>query len=169
MNKARTDIGLIYQRTAAGEALLGAGARALGHVARRILPLIDGHRRVADLPDNVRPGDLEAAISELQTRGLIEFTGRAEPLPEQDLLAQEEADQLLLAQIKIDLDGVFFREMGSAGEIWDARVNDSVNLVVLRRILREAIDVAYFRSGSEAARNLVAVVRPIFRTTRPDH
>lgn len=163
------DSTVIYQRTEAGEALLNAGARALGHVARRILPMIDGRRRIADLPDTVRPGDLEAAISELQTRGLIEFTGRAEPLPEEELHAQEEADQLLLAQIKADLDGIFFREMGSAGEIWDARVNDCVNLTVLRRILREAIDVAYFRSGSEAARNLVSRVRPVFRSQRPVH
>lgn len=164
-----TDATLIYQRTEAGEALLRAGARALGHVARRILPMIDGRRRLADLPDNVRPGDLEAAISELQTRGLIEFTGRIDPLQEQELKAQEEADQILLAQVKLDLDGVFFKEMGSAGEIWDARVNDCVNLVLLRRILREAIDVAYFRNGSEAARNLVSIVRPVFKTSRTDH
>ncbi|MGH1361511.1 MAG: hypothetical protein ACRBC3_22335 [Burkholderiaceae bacterium] len=159
-----TDAALIYQRTEKGEELMRAGARALGHVARRILPMIDGRRRVADLPENVRPGDLEAAITELQTLGLIRFTGRADPLDAQDLLAQQEADQILLSQVKNDLNGLFVREMGPPGEIWDARVADTVSMVVLRRVLREAIDVSYFRSGSEVARNLVEIVRPIFRS-----
>ena len=158
-----TDAALIYQRTEKGEDMLQAGARALGHVARRILPMIDGRRRVADLPENVRPGDLEAAITELQTLGLIRFTGRSEPLEEQEVIALQEADQILLATVKADLAGLFTREMGQPGEIWDARVADTVSMVVLRRVLREAIDVSYFRSGSEVARSLVETVRPIFR------
>ena len=159
-----TDSALVYQRTEKGEDIMRAGARALGHVARRILPMIDGRRRVADLPENVRPGDLEAAITELQSLGLIRFTGRREPVPRQDLEAQQEADQMMLAKVKTDLQGLFVREMGAPGGIWDARVADAVNLVVLRRVLREAIDISYFRSGSEVARRLVQIVRPVFRT-----
>ena len=162
----RRDIGVIYQRTEAGESLLRAGASALGQVARRILPMIDGRRRLADLPEAVRPGDLEAAITELQTQGLIRFTGRIEPISNEERKRQDAEDMALVARAKADLDGMFAREMGKAGEIWDARVRDSVNLLVLRRVLREGIDVAYFRAGYEAARNLVAAVRPLFKQHR---
>lgn len=165
---SNTDQTLIYQRTEKGEDMLRAGARALGHVARRILPMIDGRRRVADLPENMRPGDLEAAISELQALGLIRFTGRAGPITTQDQKVQDETDQTMLAQVKTDLNGLFVREMGAYGEIWDTRVAETANMVLLRRVLREAIDVSYFRSGSEVARNLVKIVRPIFRSGKPN-
>ena len=158
--------GVIYQRTEAGESLLRAGSNVLGHVARRILPMIDGRRRIADLPETARPGDLEAAITELQTQGLIRFTGRVEPVSNEERARQKADDHALLTRVKADLTGMFAREMGQAGEIWDARVRDSVNLVILRRVLREGIDVAYFRAGSDAARNLVAAVRPLFKQRR---
>lgn len=165
MNLQR-DGGVIYQRTEAGESLLRAGTAALGQVARRLLPLIDGRRRLADLPEAVRPGELEAAITELQTQGLIRFSGRVEPVSNDERRELEAAEHALLSRAKADLSGMFAREMGKAGEIWDARVRDSVNLLVLRRVLREGIDVAYFRAGSEAARNLVAAVRPLFKQHR---
>lgn len=157
------DAALVYQRTEAGEDLLRAGATALGNVARRILPMIDGRRPVAQLPDEMRPGDLEAAITELQTQGLIRFTGRADSLGEEQIRAQMIADRASLQKLKIELDGLFTLEMGNPGEVWDARVRDSVSLTVLRSVLREGIDVAYFRSGSSVARRLVDKVRPIFR------
>jgi hypothetical protein len=161
-----TDSGLVYQRTEAGEALLRAGANALTQVARRLLPLFDGRRRVADLPSNMRAGDLEAAITELQTQGLIRFTGRADLGPPEGR-ASLEAERVILAELKVELDGLFAREMGEPGKVWDARVQDCVNLLILRRVLREAIDIAYFRSGADAARRIVAVVRPIFRAHKP--
>ncbi|MGB7183000.1 MAG: hypothetical protein WA888_08565 [Burkholderiaceae bacterium] len=157
---------IVYQRTERGEALMRAGAAALGQVARRLLPLIDGRRRVADLPDTVRPGDLEAAITELQTHGLIRFTGRNDGQTEAELRARTEAEHSELVLLKAELSGLFTREMGNPGEVWDARVADCVSLDVLRRVLREAIDVAYFRSGAIVARSIVDAVRPIFRRRR---
>lgn len=157
---------IVYQRTERGEDLLTAGASKLGRVARRLLPLIDGRRRVADLPETVRPGDLEAAITELQTEGLIRFTGRDESQSEIDLQARSQAEFSELVLLKSELAGLFTREMGNPGEIWDARVADCVSLDVLRRVLREAIDVAYFRSGAAVARCIVDQVRPIFRNRR---
>ena len=157
---------IVYQRTERGEDLLRAGAAVLGQVARRLLPLIDGRRRVADLPETVRPGDLEAAITELQTEGLIRFTGRDDSQTEADLRARSEAQLGELVLLKSKLAGLFTREMGKSGEIWDARVSDCVSLDVLRRVLREAIDVAYFRSGAAVARSIVDAVRPIFRNRR---
>ena len=155
--------GVVFQRTERGEALLRAGAAALGNVARRLLPLFDGRKSLGDLPDNVRPGDLEAAITELQTNGLIRSAGTAEPQSEEVVKAQTNAEMAMLAMLQTELNGLFQREMGNPGKIWDARVADSVNLNILRRVLREGIDVAYFRSGADVARNLIDAVRPIFR------
>ncbi len=164
--KERIEPGIVFQRTERGDALMRAGAAALGNVARRLLPLIDGNRRIGDLPDNVRPGDLEAAITELQTNGLIRSTNQAEPPNERALQAQTQAEMAMLAMLQTELNGLFKREMGKPGEIWDARVADSVNLNVLRRVLREGIDVAYFRSGADVARNLIDAVRPIFKAKK---
>lgn len=161
-----TEPALVYQRTERGEDLLAAGASRLGRVARRLLPLFDGRRRVADLPDTMRPGDLEAAITELQTEGLIRFTGRDDSQPDVDERARSEAEFSELVLLKSQLAGLFSREMGNPGEIWDARVADCVSLDVMRRVLREAIDVAYFRSGAAVARSIVDQVRPIFRNRR---
>jgi hypothetical protein len=33
---------------------------------------------------------------------------------------------------------------------------------VLRRVLREAVDVVYYRHGEASARRIVAAVRPVF-------
>lgn len=154
---------VVFQRTERGDALMRAGAAALGNVARRLLPLFDGQKRISDLPDYVRPGDLEAAITELQTNGLIRTTGAAEQPSEEVIKVQTRAESAMLAMLQFELNGLFQREMGKPGEIWDARVADSVNLNVLRRVLREGIDVAYFRSGADVARNLIDAVRPIFR------
>jgi len=128
--------GVVFQRTERGDALLRAGAAALGNVARRLLPLFDGQRTISDLPNNVRPGDLEAAITELQTNGLIRSTGVAEPLSEEVIKAQTQAETAMLTMLQTELNGLFQREMGKPGEIWDARVADSVSLNVLRRVLR---------------------------------
>jgi hypothetical protein len=37
---------------------------------------------------------------------------------------------------------------------------------VLRRVLREAVDVVYYRNGESAARRIVAAVRPVFEQSR---
>lgn len=157
---------LIYARTAAGEAEIGARALPLSSSARRLLVLIDGRRAVALLSNFVRIGELDALASELLTHGLIEAIGIADPPDEANRLARLRAEQAALQDAKRQLQRLFETELGTAGHVWDARVADCVTLDVLRRVLREGVDVVFYRSGEAAARRVVAAVRPVFERIR---
>ncbi len=157
---------LIYARTAAGEVEVGARQLPLSASARRLLVLIDGRRAVALLSNFVRAGELDALASELLSHGLIEAIGIAELPDEVGRMARLLAEQAALQAAKRKLQRLFEAELGAAGHVWDARVADSVNLEVLRRVLREGVDVVFYRSGEAAARRIVAAVRPVFDQIR---
>jgi len=157
---------LVYARTAAGEAEMSARALPISSSARRLLTLIDGRRAVALLSNFIRVGELEALAGELLTHGLIEATGLADLPDEAGRLARLRAEQAALQDAKRRLQRLFEGELGTAGRVWDARVADSVNLDVLRRVLREGVDVVFYRSGEAAARRIVAAVRPVFDKLR---
>lgn len=157
----------VFAKTDTGRRALLGQSVLLDQSARRILILVDGKRTLADLPQFARAGEIERIIDELTARGLIEQVGVA-ALPSADEQRRRRlAEQALLADVKAQLRGVFETELGAAGQIWEARVSDCVSADVLRRVLREAIDVLYFRSGEPAARRVVAMVKPLFRGTAP--
>lgn len=158
----------VYARTAAGETELAARERPLSGSARRLLMLIDGRRTVGLLSNFVRTGELDALLAELVDQQLIVATGVADPPDEQGRLARQQAEQASLLAARRQLDRLFEREFGTAGHVWDARVADCVNMEVLRRVLREVVDVIYYRHGEAAARRIVAAVRPIFELRHPD-
>ncbi len=166
MSAQQPDARLIYARTDAGEAEAGEPALDIGQASRRILALIGGHRSVGDLAQFARPGELLAIVAELERHGLIEVVGVAREPSEVERRAQRAAEQALLGAAKKSLGGVFCSELGNAGQIWDARVADCVNMEVLRRVLREAVDVVNARNGEDAARRIIAAVRPIFEAAR---
>jgi len=153
----------VFERTETGDAALAAPPPGLDRASLRLLMLIDGQRSLADLPRFARAGELDRIVGMLRRRGLVELRGKA-ALPDtqarQRRLASERA---MLEDMKRQLRGVFNRELGHAGEIWEARVADCVSIEVLRQVLREAIDVLYFRGGGEPARRVVALVKPLFR------
>ncbi|HRO61266.1 MAG TPA: hypothetical protein PK177_19245 [Burkholderiaceae bacterium] len=159
---------LVYARTGAGETELAARERPLSGSARRLLMLIDGRRTVGLLSNFVRTGELDALLAELFEQRLIVSAGVAEPPDEQSRLARQQAEQASLMAARKQLDRLFEREFGTAGHVWDARVADCVNMEVLRRVLREVVDVIYYRHGEAAARRIVAAVRPIFELRHPD-
>ena len=96
------------------------------------------------------------------TGRIVEASGIAEPPDEAGRLARQLAEQVALQSAKQRLHQLFEREFGPAGHVWDARVADCVNMEVLRRVLREAVDVVYYRHGEASARRIVAAVRPVF-------
>ena len=124
--------------------------------------LIDGKRCVGDLPDFARPGELGPILAELEAQRLVEVAGLADEPSEAQRRSRAAAEQARLDEAKRSLRGLFDGELGAAGHVWEARIADSVNMEVLRRALREAVDVVYFRSGEAAARRIVAAVRPLF-------
>lgn len=163
---AEPDPRLVYARTADGHDEADEPRRGLSPGARRILTAIDGQRCVGDLGQFARTGELGSSLAELESQHLVEVVGLAEAPSEAERRARASAEQVLLDQAKRGLHGLFGAELGAAGHVWEARVADCVTMEVLRRVLREAVDVVYFRSGEAAARRIVAAVRPVFEQAR---
>ncbi|MGD9942633.1 MAG: hypothetical protein AB7L76_17070 [Burkholderiaceae bacterium] len=160
---------LIYARTAEGEQQLARQGRELSQPARRVLLVIDGQRCVADLPPIVRPDELRPILAELEAQRLIEPIGLADPLSETERRARLRAEHAALEAAKKRLRGLLDAELGPAGQIWEARIEDCVSMEVLRRALREAVDVVQARRGNDAARRIVLAVRPFFdEAQRPE-
>jgi len=162
VKSTQPDPRLIYARTPAGDDELSGRALALEHAALRILALVDARRSVGDLSQLARPGELAPVLAALERNGLVEVVALAAEPTEAQRRARERAEQVRLQAIKQALRNAFVAELGVAGRIWDARVTDSVNLEVLRRLLREAVDVVEARRGEAAAQRVLAIARPLF-------
>lgn len=160
--KQRPDARAIYARTPAGDEEIAARALDLPHAARRILALVDARRSVGDLSRLARPGELTAVLATLERHELIEAVAHADEASEAQRSARRRSEQAQLQEAKAALRNVFVAELGSAGRIWDARVADSVSLEVLRRVLREAIDVLQARGDEAATQRVLALARPVF-------
>lgn len=153
----------VFERTETGDAALAAPPPGLDRASLRLLTLIDGQRSLSDLPRFARSGELDRIVGLLRERGLVALRGQAD-LPDHQARQQRLAsERATLEHMKRELRGVFNRELGQAGAVWEARVEDCVTVEVLRQVLREAIDVLYFRGGGEPARRVVALVKPLFR------
>lgn len=166
MSLPQPDPRLVYGRTIDGDDETGACRRDIAHSSRRVLALIDGLRRVGDLGAFARPGELGSALAELERHGLIEVVGVAAEPSESERRVRDVAEQKLLGEARRMLHDAFADELGTAAHVWQARAADSVNMEVLRRVLREAVDVVQARRGETAARRVLEAVRPIFE--RPD-
>lgn len=65
---------MIYTKTAMGRAEVADREQGLSPVQRRLLILVDGHKRTAELQAFLRVDELDAALAHLQQAGLIEPT-----------------------------------------------------------------------------------------------
>jgi len=153
---------LIYARTPAGDAETRARALELSPTARRILALVDARRSVGDLSQLARPGEFAPVLAALERLALVEAVALAAAPTEAQRRERERAEQARLQAIKESLRDTFAGELGVAGRIWDARIADSVNLDVLRRGLREAVDAVERRRSEAAAQRVLAIVRRLF-------
>ncbi len=155
------DLRLVFAKSDAGTSEVTARKLGLTQTARRVLILIDGQRRLSDLAGMARPGELVLVIEDLQNRGLIRLSGIAEGPNVEAIKARDQDLLMVVAELKQALDGAFFKHLGATGHIFDERVKDCVNIDVMRRVLREAIDSVSFRNGDLAAQSIVSTVRPI--------
>lgn len=71
---------LIYGKTPRGVAEIAARGPQLSMTSRRILIMMDGKRTVDELAQLVRPGEIDAIISQLETAGLIVRMNSGAPL-----------------------------------------------------------------------------------------
>ena len=155
------DSRLVYAKTPAGTAEITERRHGLSQPARRILILVDGQRRLGDLFAFSRAGELVELIGQLEALGLVALAGIADTLTQDELRERAQQEQAAIAQVKQELDGAFEKELGEAGQVLDARIADSVNLDVIRTILRDAIDTVHSRKGERAAQALAERLRPL--------
>ena len=161
------DLRLVYAKTAAGIAEINHRKLGLSAPARRILIVIDGQRSLSSLPAFARAGELGGIIQELVQHGLIALNSLVDTStePERQSAQRREADAL--ASLKRALDGVFEVELGPAGRLLGARIQDSVTVDVLRGVVREGIEAVGAQRGDEAANRLIALVRPLVMGNQP--
>ena len=153
---------LVFAKTEAGAAEVAARALKLTPSERRILILLDGRRRLADLPSFARPGELDPIVDRLEAAGLIALAGIADEPAASDAEARRQRERAVQSRIQAVLDGAFEREIGAAGLIFEARLRDCHNLEVMRRVLRDAIDQVERMRGREAAERILERVRPVY-------
>lgn len=145
---------LVYARTDYGDDASRALAR-LSPPAKRLLRLIDGRRALAQLPSHVRPGELPGLLDELVAYGLIVLSGILEELP----AGWTDARDPRLDDFKQRIRGSVEHELGAAGRVLEARLQDCVNMTVMRGVLREIIDLVRTRASAEAADRVAAAAQ----------
>ena len=145
---------LVYAKTAAGMSEIQHRGETLSVQARRLLLLIDGRRPLAALPATVRPGELPRLVEELLAAGLVALSGIVETLPRTD-----EPRDPRLEDFKRRIDGAVLRELGPAGHVLEARLQDCVNMTVMRGVMREVIELVRARAGEAAAGRVAAAAR----------
>ena len=156
---AAPDPRLVFSKTPRGQDEVAQRVPGLSIFARRILILVDGRRSLRDLAPFARPGEIEHIVDDLQARGLIVLSGIADALTDEEIAEQARRERQALEGLQRALDGVFARELGAEGLVLDARVRDCVNLDLMRRLLREALDAVARERGPRA-------IEPLLRTIR---
>jgi hypothetical protein len=146
---------MVFAQTIAGTEAIRTPTQRLSMPARRLLMLLDGRRSLSQLPSVVRPDDVPTLLRELEAHGMITLTGMSEAI---DGVGRMHPD-LKMAQVKRSLAGVFEKELGQQASVLEARVQDCVNLPVLRNVLREVITLVGQRKDADAADRIAAIVK----------
>ena len=146
---------MVFSLTETGMQTLKHPKRFMSTPARRLLALLDGRRSLGEMPAIVRPADLPGALKELISRDMIALTGIAR----QDGESFDLQAELKLQAIKRTLAGAFEAELGPDASVLEARIQDCVNMQVLRNVLREIIDLVSARKNAAAASRIATKVR----------
>ena len=162
------DLRLVFAKTAEGAAELVNRQHGLTTGERRILILVDGHRRLADLPPFARPGEIGPIVDKLQSHGLVRLAGIADDPPSQAAPVDPESVRARLQFVRQQLAGAFERELGSDGRVLEARLRDSISIEVARRVVRDGIDTIVQRCGRAAADRVTQLSRRAFAEPETD-
>ena len=146
---------LIYAKTELGTMAVRTRSQRISLAARRLLMLLDGERPLGQLPNVVRPDDGTTLLKELEAQGMVTLAGLWHDDPQANAMHPERK----LAELKRALSGVFEKELGPEASVLEARVQDCVNLVVLRNVLREVIGLVARRKDDAAADRVAAIVK----------
>lgn len=159
MTNDAPDPRLVFAKTPLGSDEMTQRALGLSNAARRVLILVDGRRRLLDITPFVRPGEIDGIVEELQALGLIVLAGIADALTDEELREREARQRETLRALQRALEGAFARELGKEGLVLDARVRDCVDLDVLRRLLRGAVETVERKRGQRCAERLLRTIR----------
>ena len=151
---------LVYSKTAAGVSEVMHRGDSLSPPARRVLVLVDGKRPLSALPATVRPGELPKLIDELLSAGMIALSSIVDTLPGPD-----ERRDPRLEDFKRRIEGAVLRELGPAGSVLEARLQDCVNLTVLRSVMREVVELVRARADDAAAERVAAAAQAAGRAS----
>jgi len=154
----------VYSRTPTGDAELATPGRGLTPQALRLLSMIDGRRALSQLPLSLRPAELPIRLEELLVQGLIVLVGLSEPIQQAPAPPRDPR----LDAFKRQIAGAVSRELGPAGSVLEARLQDCVNLDVMRTVMREVIERVRARAGDDAALRLAHTAQDAARDW-PDH
>jgi hypothetical protein len=156
---ASFDPRVIYARTATGSDEVLKRSLELSPPVRRLLLLIDGRRPIGALPARVRSGEMPALLEQLLAAGLVVPSGSVERLAAE---GSEQRDPQL-DHFKRRLAGCVERELGRAGLVLEARLQDCVNMAVMRSVTREVIELVRSRKDAQAAGRVAQVAQAAHR------
>lgn len=150
---------LVYAKTPAGSDEVRTRALELSAPARRLLLLIDGRRPLAALPARFRVGEMPQLIEQLLSSGLIALSGIVEELPP----GWSDQRDPQLEHFKRSIRGCVERELGPAGRVLEARLQDCVNMTVMRSVTREVVELVRSRKDDAAAERVALAAQAAHR------
>jgi hypothetical protein len=167
---------LIYAKTPKGVAEVGARSAQLSMVARRVLIMMDGKRTVDDLSVLVRPGEIEAVVTQLESEGLAEKAGAvvaatiaprtisgqaprempavAAPVPEEPDLAP-----ITLEEVKRRAVRELNERLGPEADLMAMRIEACKSIDEFRDRVRDAERYVTAALGAAAAQDYVRALR----------
>lgn len=137
---------MIYTKTAKGRAEVANREEGLSPVQRRLLILVDGHKRTLELQAFVRVDELDAALAHLQQADLIEPTDALDGLtvtaaagftaagPEETPRAATSPAEFF--KVREETSRFVMAHLGAAGEPIGAAIDRCNNPAELRKLLR---------------------------------
>jgi len=164
---------LVFAKTHEGHAEVRARSSGLSLAARRVLIMVDGTRSVAELSPLLRPGEIDAVLSHLESMRLVQRVDFDVPYHREEAAADDPAhgmahgaDPGVEEPHLATLDGAKRRavrelneRLGPDAEIMAIRIEHCRNVDELRDRLREAERLVAGFLGESAAQEFVRAMR----------
>lgn len=171
------DGSLIYAKTPKGIAEVAARSAELSMVVRRVLIMMDGKRTVDDLSVYVRPGEIDAIVTQLESAGLAEKAGEGfrttttphpseqrtgpptAPAPAVPAAEEPEFTPITLEEVKRRAVRELNERLGPEGDTMAMRIEACRSIDEFRERVREAERYVAGALGTAAAQDYLRALR----------
>ena len=166
---------LIYAKTPKGTAEVAARSAQLSMTTRRVLIMMDGKRTLEELATLVRPGEIEAIVTQLESAGLAQKAGgSALDVPTVDARAAEsegpgfapgavmderDLTPMTLEEAKRRASRELNDRLGPDAEIVAIRIENCRTIEEFRERVREAERFVAAALGAAAAQDYLRALR----------